>query len=53
MRTTQTLGANTGALPSHFAHHEVITTSKQLSERLAELARTIRDRIPGGVGHRD
>ena len=26
-------------------HREVITTSKQLSERLAELARTIRDRI--------
>ena len=26
-------------------HREVITTSKQLSERMAELARTIRDRI--------
>jgi len=26
-------------------HHEVITTSQQLSERLAELARNIRDRI--------
>ena len=26
-------------------HHEVITTSKQLSERLAKLARAIRDRI--------
>ena len=26
-------------------HHEVISTSKQLSERLAELARAIRDRI--------
>ena len=26
-------------------HHEVITTSKQLSQRLAKLARTIRDRI--------
>ena len=26
-------------------HREVITTSKELSERLAELARAIRDRI--------
>lgn len=31
-------------------HREVITTSKQLSERLAELARAIRDRIRTALG---
>ena len=38
------LGVSGGAVPSSLRHREVITTSKQLSEHLAELARAIRDR---------
>ena len=43
-RATPPLGASAGRAAFKLRHREVITTSKQLSESLAALARAIRDR---------